>query len=205
MRANIHPAHALGAAGLTERSCRCAGSVKTKFCEMADPHTAAALRRCSMIVGLRRARLGIEPGKQQQPGEKAADMGLPSHRLTAAGDRKRAQSEQKVDAEPDCDKKHNARIGQAHCAAESPVRDTRCRRPDPTMPAVHRAETKNASPPPSCRRSRPMRRSSEIVRRHGWPDARRRPPPPSPQRTPENGSYRSDARPRCRTAKARSH
>ena len=71
------------------------------------------------------------------------------------------------------------------------------------VPVDRHAETKSASPRPSCRKWRPRRRSLEIVRRHAWPDAALRPPPPSPRKTRESGPCRNGAQPRCRRAGAR--
>jgi hypothetical protein len=46
--------------------------------------------RCSRIIELRKIVFRVEPGKQQQPGEEAADMRLPGDRLIAACNRKRS-------------------------------------------------------------------------------------------------------------------
>jgi hypothetical protein len=42
---------------------------------------------CTQIIESRIIRHRVEPGKQQQAGEKAADMRLPGHRLIGADDR----------------------------------------------------------------------------------------------------------------------
>ena len=110
-------------------------------------------------------------------------MRLPGNRLVAAGNRKRAEPEQQVDAEPGREEKQHAGIAQ-HTAqrnrrnAVGAFIGTRA-----TIRAALRAEKQNAWPLPSLRRSPPTRRSSEIVRRHAWPDATPLPPPQSPQET----------------------
>ena len=50
----------------------------------------------------------IEPGKQQQAGEKSADMRLPRHRLIVTADRQRDEPEHDVHAEPDDEKQKHA-------------------------------------------------------------------------------------------------
>ena len=115
--------------------------------------------------------------------------------VAAAGYRKRPQPEQDIDAEPDREKKHT-RASAAHCAAGSPARGRRCSSARPQQCKWSATlKRQNASPPPSCRKLPPTRRSSGIVRRHASPDARRRPRPRSRAR-------KARKRP-CRTARDR--
>src|ERR1035437_8754081 len=70
--------------------------------------------RCTKIVELLQIGRGIEPGKQNQAAEKAADMRLPDDHLVrlAAGRRKRPQSEQNINSEPHRQESEHARIAQ---------------------------------------------------------------------------------------------
>ena len=68
--------------------------------------------RCSRIIELRKIVFRVEPGKQQQPREEAADVCLPGNRLVAASNRKRAEPEQQVDAKSGGEEKQHAGIAQ---------------------------------------------------------------------------------------------
>ena len=102
---------------------------------MPRPHCLT--RRCKPaycgvrnIVGVRLLRRRIEPGKQQQAGEKAADMRLPGDHLVVAdaGHRQRAEPEQNIDAEPHRRRRRARADRAARREAGSPARDSRCRR-----------------------------------------------------------------------------
>src|ERR1700743_3890686 len=55
---------------------------------------------------------GIEQGKQQQPGEKTADMRLPGHADALCADCDRSDAENDVDAKPDGEKRKHTAIAQ---------------------------------------------------------------------------------------------
>ena len=57
------------------------------------PHCMWLMPRCIKFVDWLEFGLGIEPGKQQQPGQKAADMGLPGNHLAFADQRHGAKPE----------------------------------------------------------------------------------------------------------------
>ena len=67
------------------------------------------------------ARNRIEQRKQQQAGEKSADMRLPGDARAVGADRDRSDAEDDVDAEPDREKTEHARIAQRSASATAPA------------------------------------------------------------------------------------
>src|SRR5581483_7596585 len=98
--------------GSRQRSCRGPVPSIDDYAQLTSQPCMWLMVRCGSVVELSKIRRRIEPGKQQQPGEKAADMRLPGDDFIGARQRRRPQAEEEIQAKPDCQKGDHRRLAQ---------------------------------------------------------------------------------------------